>query len=100
MGRISYSDSFEWDDNNEEKIATKHHVDRYEAEGAARDLGAISRRDGDDRYGNPRYLYIGKTEEGRILFLVIVRKEQRLWRVGSARNASFSEKKIYRRRNQ
>ncbi len=92
-------DEFEWDDDNEGKIADKHGVDRYEAEDAARDPAAIVRRVGYDRFGNPRYTYIGKAEEGRILFLVIDRKGTSLWRIGTARPAIVPEKRAYRGRN-
>ena len=74
-------DEFEWDAANESHIA-KHRVDRYEAE-----------------YGNPRYTYIGKTEDGRILFMVVDRKRQRRFRIGSARDAKFPEKRYYRRQS-
>jgi uncharacterized protein len=88
-------DEFEWDDANESHIA-KHRVDRYEAEDAATDPSAVVRRAGVDRYGNPRYTYIGKTEDGRILFMVVDRKRQRRCRIGSARDAEFPEKRYYR----
>ncbi len=91
-------DEFEWDDDNEEHLA-EHGVDRYEAEEAATDPAAIVKRVGTDRYGNRRYIYVGKTEDGRILFMVVDRKGQRRWRIGSARDAKFSEKRGYRRRN-
>jgi uncharacterized DUF497 family protein len=91
-------DEFEWDDNNEGHIA-KHGVDRYEAEEAATDPAAVVRRVGEDRYGNRRYVFIGKTEDGRILFMVVDRKGQRRWRIGSARNAEFEEKRFYRRQS-
>lgn len=91
-------DEFEWDDDNEDHIA-KHGVDRYEAEDAAMDPGAIVKRAGEDRFGNRRYIYVGRTEEGRLLFMVVDRKGQRRWRIGSARDARFNEKRGYRKRN-
>jgi uncharacterized DUF497 family protein len=91
-------DEFEWDEENEGHLA-RHQVDRFEAEEAATDTGAVIRRAGKDRIGNPRYAYIGKTVDGRVLFLVIDRKERQRWRVGTARDATFEEKRSYRRRN-
>lgn len=91
-------DEFEWDEHNEEHIA-KHGVDRYEAQEAARDPTAVVRRVGRDRYGNPRYIYIGKTEDGRILYVVVDRKFQRRFRVGSARDAKLEEKRFYRHKS-
>ena len=89
---------FEWDDDNEGHIA-KHEVDRSEAMEAAEDPAASIKRVGEDRYGNPRYVYVGKTEDGRILFVVVDRKGQGRFRIGSARDAKFKEKKGYRRRS-
>lgn len=91
-------DEFEWDKDNEDHIA-KHKVDRYEAEEAATDPAAVVRRGGEDRYGNPRYIYIGKTEDGRILFMVVDRMPRRRFRIGSARDAKVVEKRFYRRRS-
>jgi len=91
-------DEFEWDEDNEGHIG-KHNVDPYEAEQAATDPEAIMWRQGNDTFGNARYLCIGKTEDGRILFLVMDRKAARRWRVGSARTAGPGPRKAYRRRN-
>lgn len=95
---LDWDKEFEWDEHNESHIA-RHQVDRYEAEDAARDPGAVVRRASKDRYGNPRYLYIARTQEGRILVMVIDRKRQDLWRIGMARDATFKEKRSYRGRN-
>lgn len=45
-------------------------MDRYEAEQAAVDFGASVKRIGTDRAGNPEYVFVGKTDDGRILFMV------------------------------
>ena len=88
---------FEWDEDNEDKLANKHGVDRYEAEEAAEDPNVFIKRVGNDRYGNPRYIYIGKTLDGRILYMVVDRKGSREFRIGSARDADFGQKRFYRR---
>jgi uncharacterized DUF497 family protein len=80
-------DEFEWDSYNEQKLASRHGVDRYEAEQAATDPDAFIKRIGADRVGNPEYIFVGKTDDGRILFMVGVRKRNRVWRIGSARDA-------------
>jgi uncharacterized DUF497 family protein len=97
-------DDFEWDKDNEEKLAARHAVDRYEAEQAAVDIGASIKRIGTDRAGNPEYVCLrGKDRRwphlGRILFMAGVQKRGRIWRIGSARDAKFQEKRAYRRRN-
>lgn len=97
---MEWNDEFEWDEHNEDKIAEKHKVDRYEAEEAARDPGALYLRQGYDKRGdNPRFEGIGKTSDGRILFFVVDRKGRRLWRIGSCRDAEFPEKRRYRKKN-
>lgn len=68
-------DDFEWDVNNEEKLFKRHGVDRYEAEQAATDPGAYIKRIGRDQVGNPEYIFVGKTDDGRILFMVGVCKK-------------------------
>lgn len=92
-------DEFEWDEFNEDKLAARHGVDRYEAEEAATDPRAIIKRIGIDSVGNPEFIFVGKTDDGRILFMVGVRKRGRHWRIGGARDAEFREKRAYRRRN-
>ena len=92
-------DEFEWDDDNEPKLAARHGVDRYEAEEAATDPKASVKRIGKDRSGNPEYVFVGKTDDGRILFMIGVLKRGRTWRIGSARDAEFLEKRAYRKRS-
>lgn len=92
-------DESEWDEDNEDKLAARHGVDRYEAEESATDPGASVKRIGADRVGNPEYVFVGKTDDGRILFMVGVLKRDRVWRIGRARDAKFQEKKAYRKRN-
>src|SRR5215204_2245732 len=93
---MSGRNEFEWDEDNEDKLADKHRVDRYEAEEVAEDPKVVIRRVGQDRYGNPRYIYIGKTREGRILFMVVDRKGRRRLRIGSARDADFGHQRYSR----
>ena len=44
-------------------------------EQAAVDFGASIKRIGTDRAGNPEYVFVGKTDDGRILFMVGARKK-------------------------
>ena len=83
---MSGRNEYEWDNDNEDKLATKHGVDRYEAEEAAEDPDALIKRVG-----------IGKTLDGRILFMVVDKKGSRRFRIGSARDADFGQKRSYRR---
>ncbi len=88
-----YWDEFDWDGENEEHIA-RHDVDPYEAEEAVQDPGAVHWR---TRSG--RYFYMGMTNDGRILAVILERRQSRLWRVVTARGASPRERKAYRKRN-
>ena len=47
----------------------------------------------------PATRYIGKTMDGRILFMVVDRKGSRTFRIGSARDADFGQKRFYRRKS-
>lgn len=94
---ISSNDYFEWEDENEDHLA-RHDVDPYEAEEVVTEPKAIVRREGTDRFGNPRFLYLGKTVDGRILVVVIDRKASQHWRIGTARPAKPGERKAYKRR--
>lgn len=91
-------DEFEWDHVNENHIA-RHGVDRYEAEDAALDNRANFRRFGTNSLSQRRYVGVGKTEEGRLLFVVVDRKGPSLVRVATARDANFTDKRAYRKRN-
>lgn len=89
-------DKFEWDEHNEDHMA-KHGVDRYEAEDAAPERRAIVKRIGMSKYGHRRYACLGKTEDGRILVVIVDRKGPNLVRVASAWDASFTDKRAYRK---
>lgn len=82
---------FDWDEYNLDHIA-RHGVDPDEAEDAVLDPDRISFPARLDRVG-----FIGTTEAGRVLVVILDRKRY-LWRVVTARDASPNEKKSYRRR--
>lgn len=94
---VDLRDDFEWDDNNEEHLA-RHDVAPFEAEGAVTDPDATARREGADRFGNPRYVYLGRSVDGRVLMVVIDRRGPRRWRIGTARPATARERSAYHRR--
>jgi uncharacterized DUF497 family protein len=85
---------FDWDDANVDHLA-RHDVTPEEAEGALSDPSRI----GAPAYaveGERRRALIGATEDGRVLFVVFARRGQGV-RVVTARNATPSEKRRYRR---
>lgn len=93
---VGPDDDFEWDDENRNHIA-RHDVADFEAEEAVTDPDAFGRRRGKDRFGNPRYVYLGQSVDGRVLFVVLDRKGARTWRVATARPAKPRERSVYNR---
>ena len=88
MPRIA---GFIWDEENLSHIA-RHHVAPEEVEEA---LGAapVVLRGSDERY-----LGHGRTESGRLLFVVYVRRPRGRIRVITSRDMTESEKRWWRRR--
>jgi len=83
---------FDWDESNTDHIA-QHDVEPWEAEEAATDRGRVPFTAHSGRTG-----FIGRTDDGRVLVVVLGRKA-RLWRVVTAREATRGEKRAYRRYN-
>lgn len=87
-------DNIQWDDANTEHIA-RHSLEPEDVEEALEDPDGKS----DDARNTPlerRYAFIGATVSGRILFVVYVLQTEVL-RVVTARGATTSEKRRYRR---
>ena len=85
---------FDWDTNNIAHIA-RHNVTLTEAEESlldSRRIG-IQVRQGS---GESRWGVLGRTEAGRILFVVFTRRNSQI-RVVTARDATNREKQRYRR---
>jgi uncharacterized DUF497 family protein len=85
---------FEWDDGNLDHIDI-HGVSAEEAEEALLDprrLRVPSQHEADE----PRWAVLGETEGGRILFVVYTTRANRI-RVVTARNATRTERRRYRR---
>ena len=77
---------FEWDEGNSEKNWNKHGVTQQEAEQAFLDkhkfiTNDIAHTTGEEK----RFILLGKTEEGRLLYIVYTVREMRI-RVISARD--------------
>jgi uncharacterized protein len=85
---------FDWDEANVEHIA-RHGVTIEEAEESLTD----SRRVGASAFqveGEHRRAVIGATADGRLLFVVYTRRKRKV-RVITARDATQSERRRYRR---
>lgn len=85
---------FDWDENNIEHIAC-HNVIPEEVEEVLLDpkrVGTSARKVSEEK----RWVMIGSTQYGRILFVVFTRREGMI-RVVTARDATYKEKRTYRR---
>ncbi len=69
---------FEWDEHNEVKLLERHDVSALEAEQCFRNPHS-KRREGEDR------LLLGRTDAGRMLFLVYEQKPGGVVRIYSGR---------------
>lgn len=84
---------YEWDEHNTEHIA-RHDVYRYEFEEAASDPRRVRFSAHSGNTG-----FIGKTDDGRVLVVIMKRLEPGSWRPATAREANAKEKQSYRRQN-
>ncbi|GMA59344.1 hypothetical protein GCM10025858_40470 [Alicyclobacillus sacchari] len=83
---------FDWDQENEEHIA-RHHVEPYEVEEAMTDPERL----GFDVHDRGKKGIVGRTEDGRWLFVVYVVRDKK-YRIITARDLTEREKHIFRRR--
>ena len=82
--------SFEWDENNEEKLLDAHNVSAEEAEECFANPHT-RRRESD------ALLLLGKTDGGRMLFLVYEQKANGVVRVYSGREMKAGERRCYQK---
>lgn len=88
--------SFEWDKGNEQKNWLKHKVTGEEAEEAFDDDKRLVLEDIKHSEEEPRFILLGKTEKGRMLFVVYtLREEQKKVRIISARDVNRKEVLLY-----
>lgn len=85
---------FIWDEENIQHIA-RHDVEPFEAEDALMDPQRIKFSAHSGNMG-----IIGSTEDGRRLVVIYIKKVEGRLRVITARDATESEVRAYRRRNQ
>ena len=86
---------FDWDEANTAHIA-RHGVRPEEAEEALTDPRRVVLKTRSQR-GEERWAVLGATEGGRVLFAVFTQGRGRV-RVITARDATFEEKRRYRKR--
>jgi len=86
---------FDWDSANAGKIWGKHKVSPFECEQVFFNQPLIVAPDEAHSQAEPRFYVLGRTDEGRLLFLVFAVRRN-LIRVVSARAMSRSEREVYR----
>ena len=87
---------FQWDEGNAEKNWLKHEVSEAECEEAFFNEPLLVASDVKHSDTEPRFYALGRTDEGRLLFVVLTVREK-LIRVISARDMSRRERKEYER---
>ncbi|MDP2672151.1 MAG: BrnT family toxin [Candidatus Daviesbacteria bacterium] len=85
---------FEWDWGNVSHLWERHQVRPFEAEDAMKDPYAVKGPDEPHSQEEVRFTVIGKTQKGRVLFLVFTIRSNRI-RVLHARDTKRKEAKIY-----
>lgn len=85
---------FEWDKGNETKNWIKHHVAREESAEVFFDENKIIIDDIPHSKQESRYIILGKTKEGRILYISFTIRRDNI-RIISARDLNKKEKALY-----
>jgi uncharacterized protein len=91
---LSEYTGFEWDFHNSEKIRTRHGVAPTECEQIFFNLPLIVEDDTKHSQIENRFFSLGKTDAGKLLFLVFTVRENKI-RVISARDMNKKEKGVY-----
>lgn len=97
MGAPDFSKStgFNWDEGNDTKNWAKHKVSQFECEQVFFNQPLIVQPDGAHSGNEARFYALGKTDRGRLLFVVFTIRKN-LIRVISARNMTSQEVKEYK----
>ena len=85
---------FEWDEGNEEKNWLKHRVAAKEAEDIFYDRKRLLLEDIKHSEEEPRFILIGRTKKGRILFTIFTIRAKKI-RIISSRDTNRKEEDFY-----
>lgn len=94
MYKMVYVEGFEWDEGNREKNLLKHRVTTKECEEVFFHTLSDAREDTGHSQGEYRFTILGKTSEGRRLYIVFTIRNSKI-RVISARDQSKKERRLY-----
>lgn len=85
---------FEWDKGNLDKNTSKHNVANKETEESFLDENKVTFPDALHSSNEERFRIIGKTEKGRLLFIVFTKRRKKV-RIISARDINRKEVQLY-----
>lgn len=94
MEILSGLEGFDWDEGNIEKNWERHRVTRIECEEVFFNTPLIVKEDEPHSGLEDRYYVLGRTDSGRLLFVVFTRRGNKI-RVISARDMNRKERKVY-----
>ena len=87
--------SFQWDEGNADKNWVKHGISQAEIEQAFFNLPFLVFDDQRHSQSEERFYALGRTDEGKGLFIVFTYRDSSLIRVISARRMTRREKQYY-----
>ena len=91
---LSLAEDFEWDEGNIKKNWERHLVSHIECEEIFFNRPIIVKKDEPHSTSEDRYFALGKTDAGRLLFIVFTLRSNRI-RIISARDMNRKERKTY-----
>lgn len=86
---------YEWDEGKNQINIGKHGIDFRDAVRVFDDPNCMIRADNREDYGEERFQIMGFTPSG-VLVVIFTEREEDVTRIISAREATKSEKKLYR----
>ena len=91
---LSFAEDFEWDEGNIKKNWERHRVSHIECEEIFFNRPIIVKKDEPHSTSEDRYFVLGKTDAGRLLFIVFTLRGNKI-RIISARAMNRKERRIY-----
>ena len=95
---LNYLTGFDWDTGNRNKNWLRHNVSTGECEEVFFNLPLLLEHDPGHSQTEPRYLILGQTNAGRLLFIAFTARQDKI-RVISARDMSQKERESYEQTN-
>lgn len=98
MKSVKKEISFEWDKWNQNKSFKKHKVTNREAEEAFQDKKGVIFEDIKHSKSESRFILIGKTKKGRLLFTIFTIRRKDKIRIISSRDTNRKEVPYYEKK--